>query len=208
MTRRTTSPSVPVGAVTIGRNEGARLISCLETLQGRLSPIIYVDSGSTDSSVEAARARNADVVQLDMSIPFTAARARNAGLKRLKELVPDIEFVLFLDGDCDLVDGFVETALNSFESDQNLAVVCGRRREKYPDASLWNEMIDAEWNTPIGEALTCGGDALMRRTALDAVGGYQDGLIAGEEPDLCYRLRQILWRFELEILSVDRLVGK
>lgn len=71
-----------VAAVAIGRNEGARLVACLESMVGRVDPIIYVDSGSTDNSVAEARARGAEVVELDMSIPFTAARARNAGAAR------------------------------------------------------------------------------------------------------------------------------
>ncbi len=183
-----------IPAIAIGRNEGERLVRCLASLQGQVSPIVYVDSGSDDGSVEAARAAGAHVVALDMSIPFTAARARNEGLAKVVDLVPEGEFVQFLDGDCVLDPNWMEKARTALEAEADLAVVCGRRREMFPEASLWNRLIDEEWDTPVGEAKACGGDALIRRAALAEVGGYPDDLIAGEEPEMCYRMRQKGWR--------------
>lgn len=180
-----------IAAVIIGRNEGARLRACLASLPGDLSPVIYVDSGSTDGSMAAARAHGATAVALDAATPFTAARARNAGLARLDE---SVRFVQFIDGDCTLAPGWVTTARAALEADAGLAVVCGRRRERYPHASLYNQLCDWEWDTPIGPARACGGDAMMRLPALRAAGGYRDDLIAGEEPELCVRLRAAGWR--------------
>ncbi|MFV4725620.1 glycosyltransferase, partial [Mycobacterium tuberculosis] len=77
-----------------------------------------------------------------------------------------------------------------------LAVVFGRRRERFPERSIYNRMCDDEWNVPVGPALSCGGDALFRWSALEAAGGYSDDLVAGEEPDLCLRLRQQGWQIE------------
>lgn len=182
-----------IAAIAIGRNEGERLIKCLASLKGA-SPLIYVDSGSTDGSVEAAKAVGAEVVSLDMSIPFTAARARNEGLKYLNSLDSEGEFVQFIDGDCELREGWLDTARAALEAVPKTAIVCGRRRERFPEASRWNRMIDEEWDTPIGEAIACGGDAMMRRAALAEVGGYRDDLIAGEEPEMCFRLRQKGWK--------------
>ena len=90
-----------LGVVVIGRNEGERLLRCLRSVAGRAGAVVYVDSGSTDGSVEAARALGAEVVLLDPAVPFTAARARNAGLERLVELRPVVERVQFVDGDCE-----------------------------------------------------------------------------------------------------------
>jgi GT2 family glycosyltransferase len=185
-----------IAAIAIGRNEGDRLVRCLASLSGKVGRIVYVDSGSTDGSVAAAEAAGAEVVRLDMSRPFTAARARNAGLARLAEIDPDGAFVQFLDGDCELRDGWIETARSALLADPGLAVVCGRRRERFPEASVWNRMIDAEWDTPVGPARACGGDAMMRRKALSDVGGYRDSLIAGEEPEMCFRMRRKGWRIE------------
>lgn len=177
-----------IDAVVIGRNEGARLETCLASLAGGVRRVIYVDSGSSDGSVEKARALGAEVVELDMSIPFTAARARNEGLAELGSTPPD--FVQFMDGDCELRGDWLEAATQFLQTHPDVAVVCGRRRERFPENSLYNTMIDAEWDTPVGEAGACGGDALMRYDAVSAVGGYRNDLIAGEEPEMCLRLRK------------------
>lgn len=186
--------SVRVGHVAIGRNEGARLVACLASLVRAGGPIVYVDSGSTDGSVEAAKQAGAHVVALDMTIPFTAARGRNAGSHALGAIAPDTDYVQFIDGDCELAEGWIAAAQDFLDAHPDVAAVCGRRREKHPDASVYNRLCDEEWNTPVGEAEACGGDALMRRAAVDAAGGYRDELIAGEEPELCVRLRERGWR--------------
>lgn len=180
-----------IGAVVIGRNEGARLVACLEALKGRVACIVYVDSGSTDGSLAAAGTAGAEVVRLPDGEPFTAARARNAGLDRLG--TEDLRYVQFIDGDCELRPDWLGGAREFLEAHPQVAVACGRRRERHPEASLWNRLIDAEWDTPVGPALACGGDALMRFKAVIAVGGYDPTLIAGEEPELCLRLRGAGW---------------
>ena len=191
--RATADQRAEIGAVAIGRNEGARLIRCLVSLEPVVDRIVYVDSGSTDGSVEAARAAGAEVVLLDTRTPFTAARARNAGFARLQEDgAPDL--VQFIDGDCELQPNWVPEARAFLRTHPDVAVACGRRRERYPEASIWNRLINREWDTPVGEARACGGDALIRAAALRKVGGFDPTLIAGEEPELCVRLRKAGWR--------------
>jgi len=193
-----------VAAVVIGRNEGDRLVACLKSLGPGMDRVIYVDSGSTDGSPETAAALGAQVVALDMARPFTAARARNAGLAALADSPPD--YVQFVDGDCVLQPGWVETARDFLDTHPEVAMACGRRREIHPEASVFNRLCDDEWNTPVGEAMSCGGDALGRWQALDAVGGYNPTLIAGEEPDLCLRLRLAgwkIWRLDVEMTAHD-----
>ena len=200
-----TDKSTAVAAVVIGRNEGARLIRCLASLDPARRRVIYVDSGSTDGSVAAARQAGAEVVTLDMTVPFTAARARNAGLERL-ETVSDAAFVQVIDGDCELQDGWIETGCAFLEAHPDVAIVAGRLRERFPEATLWNRLADAEWETPVGEAGAVGGIAMLRLSAIRAVGGYRDSLIAGEEPELCLRLRRAgwkIWRLEAEMALHD-----
>ena len=179
-----------VGLVAIGRNEGQRLRQCLVSATDKVARVVYVDSGSTDGSLELARSLGADTVELDLSIPFTAARARNEGFARLLELAPDIEFVQFVDGDCEVVDGWIDRAYNELAAKPEVAAVCGRRRERYPEASIYNQLCDIEWDTPVGETKACGGDSMMRASAFQQVEGFNPALIAGEEPEMCVRLRQ------------------
>ena len=183
-----------IGLVAIGRNEGERLRACLESVVNQLAHVVYVDSGSTDDSVAMAKAMGVHVVELDMRIPFTAARARNAGWRALLERAPHLEAVQFVDGDCTVVEGWLHAAQDFLTANSGYAVVCGRRRERFPNRSVYNQLCDWEWDTPVGDTKACGGDALIRVEALRQVNGYRDDLIAGEEPEVCVRLRQAGWK--------------
>ncbi|EKE43262.1 glycosyl transferase, putative [Oceaniovalibus guishaninsula JLT2003] len=196
-----------VGAVVIGRNEGARLVACLDALpEGMRARSVYVDSGSTDGSVAAARAAGTRVVELDMTRPFTAARARNAGLAALRAGPDAPDLVQFIDGDCMLHPDWIPRARAFMAAHPQVAVVAGRLRERFPEASVYNRMCDAEWDLPAGPARNCGGIATMRMAALDRVGGFDERLIAGEEPELCVRLRADgwrIWRLDAEMALHD-----
>lgn len=183
-----------VGVVIIGRNEGDRLVRCLASLTGQLSQLVYVDSGSTDVSVSEAHRMGADVVSLDMTIPFTAARARNEGFERMRKLYPQAEYVQFVDGDCEVSPAWLKNAVDFLDANPDVAAVCGRRRERFPEKTVYNMLCDIEWDTPIGEAKACGGDVLMRVNAFEKVHGFRPDLIAGEEPELCVRLRAAGWK--------------
>jgi glycosyltransferase involved in cell wall biosynthesis len=179
--------------VVIGRNEGQRLIACLRSLEIEKYPVVYVDSGSTDGSLEQAASFGAEVIALDMSVPFTAARARNAGLGHLKKNWPSLQYVQFIDGDCIMVDGWLPAAEAFLDGRADVAVVCGRLIEGHADATIYNQLCDIEWDTPVGEARQCGGVATMRISAVLDAGSFRDELIAGEEPELCLRLREKNW---------------
>lgn len=181
-------------AVVIGRNEGDRLKRCLASLIHNVKVVVYVDSGSTDGSVDVASGLGSIVVALDSSIPFTAARARNIGAKTLFSTHPEMRFVQFIDGDCELNPDWIEKAEMFLDENPEFAVVCGRRRERYPEKTLYNQLCDIEWDTPIGETQSCGGDMMVRVEALKEVDGYRDNLIAGEEPEMCFRMRQLGWK--------------
>jgi GT2 family glycosyltransferase len=184
------------GVVAIGRNEGQRLRACLLSAQQDSAAVVYVDSGSTDDSVEMAKSLGAHVVNLDLSKPFTAARARNEGFAKLREIAPAVEFVQFVDGDCEIIEGWMTKAVAELKDRPKTAIVCGRRRERFPAASVYNRLCDMEWDTPVGLAKACGGDAMIRVAALVEVGGYDPRVIAGEEPEMCVRLRARGWAIE------------
>lgn len=183
-----------LGIVAIGRNEGRRLAACFDSLPTEQAPVVYVDSGSRDDSVEQARARGLVVVELDAHTPFTAARARNAGVDALLCQHPHLEYVQFIDADCRVMPGWMERGCAWLDAHAEVAVVCGRRRELHPERSVYNRLADLEWAAPLGEVVTCGGDSIMRVPIFLQAGGFDPTLIAGEEPDLCLRMRRLGWR--------------
>jgi glycosyltransferase involved in cell wall biosynthesis len=174
--------------VVIGRNEGSRLVRCFQSIQaipdsGTKVETIYVDSGSTDGSPEVAESFGARVIELKTDRP-TAALGRDTGWRNASS-----DFVLFLDGDTILDPDFPSRALEIITADPTLAAVWGHLREIHPEASIYNRILDLDWIYPVGEVNLCGGNVLMRRRVLELAGGYDVTLIAGEEPELCCRIR-------------------
>ena len=184
------SPRPELSVVVIGRNEGQRLENCLRSVQaaetgGRTMELIYVDSASSDGSSERAAALGARVLHVNPSRP-SAAIGRNAGWRAAMG-----DYVLFLDGDTLLDADFLPKAFAEIDADPAFAVVWGHRREIATADSIYNRILDLDWIYQPGNTDFCGGDALFRRQALERVQGYNDALIAGEEPELCARLRAI-----------------
>lgn len=188
-----------IGAVVIGRNEGVRLQRCLKSLRAVIDHVVYVDSGSTDDSLAIAAECGVESVSLDTSTVFSAGRARNLGFSRLTAMHPDLAAVQFVDGDCELDPNWIDVGFRALNERVDVAVVCGRRRERSPEHSLFNRLIDFEWETPIGESSASGGDFLIRTKCFQTVGGFNTQIVAGEEPELGFRLRQHGWK----ILRID-----
>ena len=188
-----------VGFVVIGRNEGARLELCLRSVLLISQRVSYANSASTDGSPELAEQLGVAVVRLPQDGKLNAARGRNAGYAELVRRFPECDAIQFLDGDCILQPGYLQLALNFLKDHPRAAVVCGRRFELDPGASIYNALCEQEWNTPVGQAEACGGDALIRRSAFDQVGGYNGEILAGEEPEMTARMRAAGW----EIWRID-----
>jgi glycosyltransferase involved in cell wall biosynthesis len=192
-------PDLPkLSLVVIGRNEGQRLARCLESIRQvrgvAVTEVIYVDSDSVDGSPDLARRYGATVITVHPERP-TASIGRNAGWRQAAS-----ELILFLDGDTELHPDFPAAACAEMSRNPTIAAVWGHRREIHPEASLFNRVLDLDWVYAPGLAEFCGGDVLMRRKALLEAGGFDEGLIAGEEPELCRRLRSLAYK----ILHIDR----
>lgn len=183
-----------VGIVVIGRNEGDRLDRCFQSMKAQAATMVYVDSSSTDGSVSLARKSGVEVVELKASTPFTAARARNAGFERLLQLRPDVQYVFFIDGDCEMDANWLDRACQELEQNLAAAVVCGRLRERFPEQSLFHRLAELEWDCPAGEVESCGGVFVIRARAFEEVGRFNPSIAAGEEPELCWRLRRAQWK--------------
>ncbi len=183
-----------IGVVVIGRNEGERLLYCLNSFIDDAQHVVYVDSGSVDNSLNVAKGLGIEGIGLDLSIPFTAGRARNEGFYRLLQMSPKLKYVQFVDGDCTLVGDWLNLAATTLETLTDVGVVCGRCRERYPERSVYNLLCDMEWDTPTGETMACGGDFMVRSSLFEEMGGFNTSLIAGEEPELCVRIREKDWK--------------
>ncbi len=182
-----------VAVVVIGRNEGARLEACLASLKDQNVPIVYVDSGSDDDSVALAKKVGAQVVELDLAEPFTAARARNAGFNAI-DLQHMPQFVQFIDGDCIVVDNWIKTASDALSQNPSWGLVTGWRSEIFPNQSVYNALCDFEWHRPSGEIVACGGDMMVRAVAFAEIGGFDAKVIAAEDDEFCVRLKKANWR--------------
>jgi GT2 family glycosyltransferase len=178
------------GVVVIGRNEGERLRACIQSISELGYPTVYVDSGSTDGSPDYAKSKGIDVISLDMSIPFTAGRARNVGFEFLATTHNNLRYIQFVDGDSAVCDGWLRTAIDFLDTHPTYGIVSGHIDERKPQETLYNRLMAMEWNTPAGDATKCGGIFMVRVNHFQEVGGFNPQVIAGEEPELCVRLRR------------------
>jgi glycosyltransferase involved in cell wall biosynthesis len=179
------------GCVVIGRNEASRLAAAFASVQAAGVPMVYVDSGSHDASVSIARQAGIDVVELDPARPFTAARSRNEGLDALISRNPDLTFVMFLDGDCQLDAGFGPAALATMMANPDCAIVVGHLAEEQTEPSAYTRLSALEWSSGTGEITdfgNLGGIMLARIADIRAVGGFNAAMIAGEDSELGVRL--------------------
>ncbi len=191
-----------IGVVVIGRNEGKRLPLCLKSVLHVTEKVIYVDSGSSDNSVFLAKEMGVLVWELSADEPFSAARGRNEGFEKLTERYPELEYVQFVDGDCELSNGWLEKAVSFLNESKNVAVVCGFLYEQYPEKTIYNRICDIEWRGPVGEIEACGGIFVVRSEVYRRLGGMNKTVIAGEEGELCIRIRSIgykIWRIPDEM---------
>jgi len=182
-----------IGAVVIGRNEGGRLRRCLESVRDQVHHVVYVDSGSSDGSVELAKQTGIETIGLTQG-PFTAALGRRTGLDHLLDRFPDMRYVQFIDGDCVLRLDWIGQAAAYLDAHDDVAAVCARRREEHAHKTLYNAIVDIDWDIPPGEVPYVGGDSLIRVESMQAADGWPVELIAGEEPDLCFRMRKHGWK--------------
>lgn len=190
------------GIVVIGRNEGQRLVACLRSLPIGQYPVVYVDSGSSDGSLEQAGRLGALTISLDNSTPFSAARARNEGVQRIVRDNPLVKYVQFVDGDCTVRNGWLESADDALEGDENLAAVFGQIEEVDPGRSIYNRLCALEWQSPAGKIQGCGdfgGNSMVRLKAFVGVGGFNPQVIAGEDAELAARM--LLAKYQIEKLD-------
>ncbi|MBT0571525.1 glycosyltransferase [Curvibacter sp. CHRR-16] len=182
-----------ISVVVIGLNEEARLAQSLTAVfancpVGYELEVFYVDSGSKDRSVAIAQSiAGVQVLQLQTDKP-SAAKARNLGLRHATG-----QFVQLIDGDSVMQTGWMEHALQAIEKTQ-VACVFGQCIEMFPEQSIYMRACSFDWHIPPGYSRLCGGNSFWRLAVLQQHGFFDEALRCGEEPDLCYRVRQSGWR--------------
>lgn len=172
--------------MVIGYNEGRHLRACLRsvqqcTLHESDYEILYVDGGSTDGSVDIVLELG-DIRILGGDRRRRAAENRNLGLMAARG-----EFIQFLDGDMELHPAWPGAALRLLEEKPEVACVFGQIEEKRDN--VFYDALQLDWEQTEGPALFCGGAALWRREPLRELGGFPEDVAYGEEPFLCWRLR-------------------
>jgi GT2 family glycosyltransferase len=179
-----------LSVVVIGLNEQERLKASLEAIflhkPDRCElDVAYVDSGSTDRSVEIAKSvPGVAVLHLEAGRP-SAARARNAGLRHACAT-----YVQLVDGDSVVQPGWLATALDFLEANPDVSCVFGQCVEMHPDQSAYMKVCGLDWHIPPGDRRFCGGNSMWRRSVIAANGFFDEGIQVGEEPELCYRVRE------------------
>lgn len=129
-------PALPLSVILITRNEAHNLPECLASLDGIAREIVVVDSGSTDGTVEMARAAGATVIQ-------TTSWPGFGPQKNLALDAASCEWVLSLDADERLTEalrGEIRAAVQAAAFDAydmpRLSYFCGkpvRHCGWYPD---------------------------------------------------------------------------
>ena len=177
-----------IGVVIIGVNVDRYLADCIRSVQAadyprQLLKIVYVDGGSRDASVRIANEfEGVQVIELNDRHP-TPGRGRNTGWKHLATTL-----IQFMDADTVLDPGWFRRAYAALD-DTNVAI-CGHRREKYPQKNAYHRFTEMEWHYEKGPCRYFGGEVLIRRSVLETTGGFDDNLVAGEDPELSYRIRK------------------
>jgi glycosyltransferase involved in cell wall biosynthesis len=148
--------------------------------------VVLVDSASTDATAALAARHPIGVIRIHGDgAPLTPAAGRYVGTTHTSG-----ELILFLDGDMELVPGWLEAAFAALREDPSAAAVTGELIDRTPEedgpppAATEGRRATA---TPVAHA---GGAALYRRAVLEEVGTFDPWLHAEEEPELCLRIRR------------------
>lgn len=192
-----------LSVVLIARNQErtiGRLIESVlrETADLDVREVILADSASSDRTVEIALSYPIAVLGLPEGDWLCPAAGRYAGFAATSG-----EDVLFLDGDMELCEGWLASALLTLTKAPYVAAVAGRVIDSHrgvaelPTDPLSRLTVgdEAGWEVPHPA-----GAAVYRSAALEEVGCFNPYLRSDEEPELALRLRARGYR----IFSLDR----
>jgi len=200
-----TQSGIDLSVVLISKNQAWNISRLVESVLDATSSIdskeiILVDSASTDETVDAAGWYPICILRLRPDQPPSPAAGRYIGYKHSSG-----EFVLFLDGDMEVLPGWLGKALCSMRESPRAGVMMstqmiGMLPPAVGDITSPPEKVRLSPPREVSFAsFVAGGAALYRRSVLEQVGTFNPYLKSDEEPELCLRIRQAGYR----ILLVD-----
>ena len=156
--------------------------------------IVVIDDGSTDRSaaIVSELAEESPNIRLFRQPHRGIARARNAGLDHIH---PEAELVTFLDSDDVSVKGRFATELPLLRDDAELAMT-------YSMMTFTDAIDDAAFESA-PHARTCTlrsislCTAIFRRTALAAIGRFDEELVQSEDFDFLLRFFELSLKYRL-----------
>ena len=182
-----------ISIIIIGHNEGWRLTLCLKSILVIINKfrnfdfeIIYVDSNSTDDSIERTKIiQNIKVFKLEDNM--NAAIARNVGAKESKGSV-----LYFVDGDMELNPDFLSFALNE-KGELLYDLLTGHLDDFFYNYS--HKFLESCPRTYTGEIpkdiqllKTNGGIFILKRDIWNLILGMNNKFKVNEDIDLSIRL--------------------
>jgi glycosyltransferase involved in cell wall biosynthesis len=172
-----------LSVVLIARNEEANIAQCIESVLKETgwiaAEIILVDSASTDRTVEIASNYPVTILRLDADAELSPSAGRFVGGCHAHG-----EFILFLDADMVLMEGWLADGVAAM-ADGSLGAVAGRLFRVLPGEGLNLDHPDA---LRAGPVVTLGGAGLYRAEALGAAGGFNPFVKGEEERELGHRI--------------------
>lgn len=183
-----------LSAAIIARDEAVHLPACLASISGVVDETVVVDTGSTDATVEVARAAGAMVASRPWDGSF--ATARNAALDLAKGT-----WVLYIDADERLsdADGLREVLENCEAVAGRLRFRPGRCFTAYREYRLFRNRLDIRFRGVIHETILPDIDRLVQgrgAAVIDVPGqidhlGYEGDQLAKHRRNLPLLRRQI-----------------
>lgn len=168
------------------RNRARELATCLASLkqQSLAHECIVVDQGSTDGTLEVARSFEAKVVSVGVE---TVAAMRNHGVGLAKGAI-----IAFMDSDHEVPPDWLETGVNALTLSEERGIVGSRYLGPSPGTWVTRAWAIHRLRNPGPCEVTwlSSGNMFIRKKDLEYVGGFREELIATEDVDLCYRVRE------------------
>jgi glycosyltransferase involved in cell wall biosynthesis len=178
-----------VSVVIIGKDEEQNLGACIRSVRAMEYPaerleIIYVDTGSSDRSVEIARGMQ--VIAVEEKSPFPSpGLARNRGMREARH-----DIIHFIDGDMTIARDYLKEAVRLLDTGDIVCVI-GDVRERNSEKSFLARVLNYPWSSrEAGFVDAPGGGGTFKKVALQTVGGYNPLILKGQETELGYRIHE------------------